>query len=151
MAANHSTMMGPNTRPTLWVPRDCTANNAMMMTTEAGTISSCASGKLTLRPSTADMTEIAGVITPSPKNRQAPPIPISAMVRLTRSDVAVRCASAIRARMPPSPRLSARMTSRTYFTVTMRISDQKISERQPMISPSVMRWPPSRAMVAWKA
>jgi len=34
----------------------------------------------------------------------------------------------IKARIPPSPSLSARMTSRTYFTVTMSVTDQTIIE-----------------------
>ncbi len=33
--------------------------------------------------------------------------------------------------MPPSPRLLARITSATYFRVTMIISDQKMSETMP--------------------
>jgi hypothetical protein len=35
---------------------------------------------------------------------------------------------AISAMMPLSPSLSARITSRTYVTVTMIVTDQKISE-----------------------
>ena len=49
-----------------------------------------------------------------------------------------RWASAISARMPPSPRLSARITRKTYFSVTMTISDQKISDSTPMISTRVV-------------
>ena len=33
--------------------------------------------------------------------------------------------------IPPSPSLSARITSRTYVTVTMIVTDQKISEMIP--------------------
>ena len=33
--------------------------------------------------------------------------------------------------IPPSPSLSARITSRTYVTVTMIVTDQKISETTP--------------------
>ena len=44
-------------------------------------------------------------------------------------------------RMPPSPRLSARITSITYFTVTTRISDQKIRLSMPSTSPGVTRVP----------
>ncbi len=40
-------------------------------------------------------------------------------------------ASAIRARIPPSPRLSARMTTVRYLKVTTKLSDQRISERMP--------------------
>ena len=42
-----------------------------------------------------------------------------------------RCASAIRVSVPPSPLLSARSRISTYFSVTMMISAQKISERTP--------------------
>ena len=42
-----------------------------------------------------------------------------------------RCASAIRVRVPPSPLLSARRRSSTYFSVTMMISAQRISDRTP--------------------
>src|SRR3546814_4634582 len=38
---------------------------------------------------------------------------------------------ASRARMPPSPRLSARITSSRYFSETTTTSDQKISDRMP--------------------
>ena len=41
-------------------------------------------------------------------------------------------ARASSARMPPSPRLSARMTIDRYLKVTTKLSDQKISERMPM-------------------
>jgi thiamine pyrophosphate-dependent acetolactate synthase large subunit-like protein len=58
----------------------------------------------------ADSTEIAGVIMPSPKNRQAPAMPISARLQRNRAFSTLRCASAISARIPPSPRLSARST-----------------------------------------
>ena len=37
----------------------------------------------------------------------------------------------ISAMMPPSPSLSARITSSTYVTVTMIVTDQKISEMTP--------------------
>ena len=41
----------------------------------------------------------------------------------------VRLISASRARLPPSPLLSARMMIMTYFSVTTIIIDQKIIER----------------------
>jgi hypothetical protein len=37
----------------------------------------------------------------------------------------------MRAMIPPSPSLSARITSRTYLSVTMIVTDQKISEMIP--------------------
>ena len=78
------------------------------------------------------------MITPSPKNRQAPAMPTRAIALLTPRPTETRCASAISARMPPSPRLSARITRKTYFSVTMMISDQKISDSTPMISVCVV-------------
>ena len=40
--------------------------------------------------------------------------------------------SEVRARMPPSPWLSARSTNTTYLTETTRMSDQRISEHTPI-------------------
>ncbi len=56
------------------------------------------------------------------------------MIRLTRRPGALCSgrASAISARMPPSPRLSARSTTPRYFTEITRISDQKISDSTPI-------------------
>ena len=42
-----------------------------------------------------------------------------------------RCASAASAMTPPSPSLSARISTLTYFTVTMRVTDQNIREMTP--------------------
>ena len=42
-----------------------------------------------------------------------------------------RDTSAVSARMPPSPLLSARMISVTYFNVTTITSDQKITDSTP--------------------
>ena len=44
---------------------------------------------------------------------------------------AERTASAVRAMMPPSPLLSARRISSTYFSVTTNISAQKIVDTAP--------------------
>ncbi len=53
--------------------------------------------------------------------------------------------------MPPSPRLSARITSSTYLSVTISASDQKIIDRMPSTSqrmtPSCLKW----SMLALKA
>ena len=78
MTTNQTTMTGPNTRPTLPVPRYCMANSATITATLIGRTKSFSSGAETSRPSTADSTEMAGVITPSPKNRQAPAMPTRA-------------------------------------------------------------------------
>ena len=77
---------------------------------------------------------MAGVINPSPYSSAAPKIPRivnshTARVAFARSRSGK--ARAISARMPPSPRLSARSTNAMYFTDTMSISAQKISESTP--------------------
>ena len=58
----------------------------------------------------------------------------------------VRLISASKARLPPSPLLSARMMIVTYFRVTMIIIDQKIRLRTPkMCSLSGIRvWRPAK-------
>ena len=77
------------------------------------------------------------------------PINVSALRMLVPTDT--RCASAIKARMPPSPRLSACITSITYFTVTISTSDQKMSDRMPITSVGVIGTPPNSCMLALKA
>jgi hypothetical protein len=57
-----------------------------------------------------------------------------------------RWASAIMASVPPSPLLSARMTTARYLTVTIKISAQKTSETTPMAASSIgMPWACLRA------
>ena len=148
---NQSAMIGPKTRPTLWVPRYCIANSTMITATLIGSTYSCNVGAVTSNPSTADSTEIAGVMIPSPKNRHAPTMPTIASVLRIAVLTATRWASAISARMPPSPWLSARITSITYFTVTISTSDQKNSDRMPRISTSLMGTPSNTCMLALRA
>ena len=47
-------------------------------------------GEMTFNPSTAERTEIAGVMMPSPKNRQAPAMPTSATSQRARGAVTPR-------------------------------------------------------------
>src|SRR3954452_21231737 len=54
-----------------------------------------------------------------------------------------RRASAASAITPPSPSLSARISTITYLTDTISVTDQKISETTPYTSPSVGRTAPS--------
>ena len=63
---NQTTMTGPNSRPMRWVPSRCTKNNPTTMAMPIGSTTSCAAGATTSMPSTADSTEIAGVIRLSP-------------------------------------------------------------------------------------
>ncbi len=66
MAANQINMTGPNILPMLAVPRGCSANNATSTNTVAGSTYGSNAGIARWRPSSAESTEIAGVIAPSP-------------------------------------------------------------------------------------
>ena len=66
MVTNHTHITGPNSRPTLAVPCRWIKKSAQMMTSVTGTMKGCSAGATTSRPSTAESTEIAGVIMPSP-------------------------------------------------------------------------------------
>ena len=59
-------MTGPNSRPTAPVPKRWMANSTVRIASAIGTTSESSDGATTSRPSTADSTEIAGVIMPSP-------------------------------------------------------------------------------------
>ena len=59
---NHSNMIGPNHAATLAVPRLCTRNRPTMITTLSGRINGSNAGATSFSPSTADSTEIAGVM-----------------------------------------------------------------------------------------
>lgn len=89
-------------------------------------------GRGDFRPSTAPITEMAGVITPSPKNSEAPKMPRMPTTYAERDPLRmVRWVSAISAMMPPSPSLSARMMMVTYLSVTVTISAQNASDSTP--------------------
>ena len=82
-----------------------------MITAVIGMIHLSSSGSTVLRPSTAESTEIAGVITLSPKNSEAPKRPSAASViaAFRPRPTFHRRSIVMRAMMPPSPSLSARM------------------------------------------
>jgi hypothetical protein len=82
-----------------------------------------------LMPSTAESTESAGVMIASPKKRPPLMIPKS-MMRDARPRMAL-LASAISARVPPSPWLSVRSKMTIYFSVTTSRSAQMTSESMP--------------------
>ena len=63
---NPSAITGPNSRPTASVPNRWIANSPVNTTSAIGTTQDSSPGVATLSPSTADNTEIAGVIIPSP-------------------------------------------------------------------------------------
>ena len=87
-------------------------------------------------PSTADSTEMAGVMTPSPMRRDAPNRPSSTRRRMRVRTVAAspsraRMASASSDSTPPSPSLSARMTKTRYLIETTKVIDQNTRESTP--------------------
>ncbi len=63
---NHTVITGPKALPTRWVPCRWIANRPVRITTDTGRTNSSRAGLTTTRPSIADITEIAGVITLSP-------------------------------------------------------------------------------------
>ena len=66
MATNQIAVTGPNSAATLAVPRDWNANNTSRITIVSGTMYPWNAGVATSRPSTADNTDSAGVMTASP-------------------------------------------------------------------------------------
>jgi hypothetical protein len=66
MVANHTSMIGPKTLPTAPVPRFWTMNSPVMMPIAMGTTQLSNDDETFSSPSTAERTEMAGVMTPSP-------------------------------------------------------------------------------------
>jgi hypothetical protein len=66
MTANQATITGPNSRPTAAVPQRWIPNSTVSTPSAIGTTRCARLGVATFRPSTAESTEIAGVIIPSP-------------------------------------------------------------------------------------
>ena len=64
--ANQTMVIGPKNLPIPAVPCFCRANRPSKMTSVAGITAWVKAGEMTSRPSTADSTEMAGVMTPSP-------------------------------------------------------------------------------------
>jgi len=63
---NQAAMIGPKKRPSGPVPKRWTKKSVERITRVAGTTKVSRLGVTTSRPSTADITEMAGVIMPSP-------------------------------------------------------------------------------------
>ena len=127
-------MIGPKNAATRAVPRLWAANNAMRMTTVAGKTNGASSALTCLSPSTAESTEMAGVIIASPQNSAAPATPIrkATVVRLPSAIWASACSD----RTPPSPLLSACIRNSTYLPVTTISSAQMISDTTPTTWPT---------------
>ena len=110
-----------------------------MITSVIGTIQRSMFGATSRTPSMAESTDMAGVMMASPKNMAAPITPNT--VIHTGGLVKVLRASAISDSVPPSPLLSARVTKKTYLTVTVRVSPHTISESRPSTSLALAAWP----------
>ena len=103
------------------------------MTHVSGTTNRSAPWMATSVPSTAESTEIAGVMMPSPYKRPAPATAETAQAwaaRFVSGFFACRT-RAKSAKMPPSPSLSAFVMKPRYFTQMTLVSDQKNSESTP--------------------
>jgi hypothetical protein len=104
------------------VPRYWNRNRLNRTARVSGTTTNSNLGLITARPSTAESTDMAGVIIASPKKNAAPIMPrASTNPPFFFKSVSTRTT---RERMPPSPLLSARMSRMTYFSPTTRIRAQ---------------------------
>ena len=83
------------------------------------------SGRYSFNPSIDEVTVIAGVITPSARRAAAPII-----VRIAAQEL-FSLIRAFKAKIPPSPLLSAVRVIITYFTVVERVNVQKIQDKPP--------------------
>ncbi len=106
------------------------------MTHVIGTSKCTQDGFITAVPSTAERTDIAGVIKPSPNKKAVPSKRAKKMVYSPwccgRRNFRGR--SEKRVRTPPSPLFSARNTNTRYLMETTIIRDQKMSEATPKIA-----------------
>ncbi|MHC2214683.1 hypothetical protein ACVIGV_000071 [Rhizobium leguminosarum] len=134
MARNHNTVIGPKSLETAAVPLDWTAKRTTMIAADASGTYSAKAGVINFRPSSADMTDKAGVIIASPMKRAAPIRPAKKSTGTFRPIFFTRRARSESA--PPSPSLSALRRKSTYLKVTMIVSVQTISEIRPMTSVS---------------
>ena len=80
---NQITITGPKRRPTSPVPKRWIMKSPVSTTRVIGTTRWAAAGAATCSPLTADITEIAGVIIPSPKKSATPNSPAATSAGLT--------------------------------------------------------------------
>ncbi len=136
---NHTRVIGPNSEAIWCVPRDWIMNSATRITADMGSTHECMDALTpgaSFRPSMAPITEMAGVIMPSPRNRAAPQMPRKKGIIACRPRV-LR-ARAIRASVPPSPLLSARIRKMTYLIVTIRVRAQSTRDTTPSTDSSTL-------------
>ena len=65
-ARNHARVIGPNSRPTVPVPLRWIRNSPISTPRVIGSTQDESDGAITFSPSTADSTDMAGVMAPSP-------------------------------------------------------------------------------------
>ena len=113
------------------------------ITTTVGTTTGVSDVLKTISPSTAESTDIVGVMMPSPNNKPAPAMASMVMMKRPRRACAEspRGINESNAKMPPSPRLEARQMVKMYFTFTTKSSSQNTIERMPRINSSSMFFP----------
>ena len=126
-------MIGPKSAPTAPVPRFWATKSNKRMRHVKGTMADCIDGRATASPSMALSTEMARGHRPvaveqgrADDHGQGDPGDTFRVLHAHRSGTTAR-----RAKMPPSPWLSARMMKVRYLTVTTMVRDQKISDRSP--------------------
>ena len=90
-------------------------------------------GLITSNPSIAEATDMGGVIIPS-ANNVAPPSIAGTYNHLT----CILRTSAYKEKIPPSPLLSARSVRMIYLNVVCKVSVQKIQDKPPSTSCSVI-------------
>ena len=131
---NQTTITGPNTLAIAAVPRRCTTNSATRMTTDIGmTHDSKASWR---HLEALDGAEHRDRRSDQTRRRRAAPCRtrrVAMMAPLRPRPAAARCgiSSAVSARMPPSPWLSARITRARYLIEMMMISAQNTIDATP--------------------
>ena len=116
------------------MPKRWTANSTTMITAVIGTTRWPSDGATTFRPSTADSTEIAGVIMLSPKNSEAPKMPSAASASFVRAPPAAPRAADQRDQRHDAALavvVGAHHEQRRTCSVTTIVTDQKISEMTP--------------------
>ena len=123
---NQISIIGAKNFPTNLVPNCWMVNNTNSIAITIGTVG--ISGLKIRNPSTAEETEIGGVIIPS-ASKALPPI----MAGTISHWILVLFTKAYKAKIPPSPWLSALKVIITYFKVVCKVKVQKIQERPPKI------------------
>jgi len=132
--ANQTIIIGANVKPIFDVPNICTTKSTIRTQTVIGKIHLPRLVEVVAKPSTADITLIAGVNAPSPINNDAARIETILTICFARARN--RLFSPVnkpqRANVPPSPRLSAMRINTAYLIVTRIIKFQIINETTPM-------------------